>query len=377
MKASCQPTIHTVTQGGDQKNTDGGHPEGFVWVSGHGRLAIIDCKHDKDRDQEDPDDGDLVWKGHQISTISREATSVKLGQALLAEATRARNAVSMHLSFENRLPEKIASHSKPWGSTMAWALLMVPRDRREDAFLFHDFCRYVDDIADSVVLENTHKRRLLDLWLPALGMPDPGDLPEDFRQMVERRDLDRNLLREIILGVRMDTERNRYPFFDDLKAYCRRVASVVGILSASIFGAHGEDVSLYADSLGIALQLTNILRDVKEDAAMGRIYLPLEDLERFGVRESDILESRHTPQMTHLLNHQAERADSYFAKAETAWSGMSVNQRRLMRPARLMRAVYRDLLLQMNRDRYDVFEKRYRVSAFKKAFCLLNLSIGK
>ena len=283
----------------------------------------------------------------------------------------------MDLPLENRLPEKIASHGKTWGSTMAWALLMVPRDRREDAFLFHDFCRYVDDIADNVVLENTRKQQLLDLWLRALEMPDPGDIPEDLQQMVERRDLDRNLLNEIILGVRMDTERNRYPFFDDLKAYCRRVASVVGILSASIFGARGEDVYLYADSLGIALQLTNILRDVKEDAAMGRIYLPLEDLERFGVRESDILESRHTPQTTHLLNHQAERADSYFAKAEIAWSEMSANQRRLMRPARLMSAVYRDLLLQMNRDRYDVFEKRYRVAAFRKFALLLRVMTAR
>jgi phytoene/squalene synthetase len=99
----------------------------------------------------------------------------------------------------------------------------------------------------------------------------------------------------------------------------------------------------------------------------------MQDLDRFGVSEHEILENRPSPAMTHLLNHQAERADSYFAKAELAWSEMTTNQKRLMRPARLMSAIYRDLLLQMHRDRYDIFVKRYRVPAFRKFLLLLRV----
>jgi len=203
---------------------------------------------------------------------------------------------------------------------------------------------------------------------------DPGEeLPKDFDAIIRRRHLDPALLCEIVRGMIMDTERNRYATFADLEIYCRRVASAVGLLSARIFGAQGKSVECYAEKLGIALQLTNILRDVAEDASMGRIYLPLEDLARFGVREGEVLGSIPSPQMTHLLNHQAERADSYFAKAELAWSEMTANQRRLMRPARFMSAIYRDLLLQMHSDRYDVFAKRYRVSTIHKILILIRV----
>jgi phytoene synthase len=110
---------------------------------------------------------------------------------------------------------------------------------------------------------------------------------------------------------------------------------------------------------------------------MDRIYLPLEDLERFGVNERDILESIPSPAMTHLLNHQAERADSWFAKAEMAWSEMSANQKRLMLPARLMSCIYRDILLQMHRDRYDVFSARYHVPVFRKFLILLRVMTAR
>ena len=177
-----------------------------------------------------------------------------------------------------------------------------------------------------------------------------------------------------------NTEHNRYASFEELRTYCLRVASAVGLLSTQIFGAQGSAVESYATDLGIAMQLTNILRDVAEDAAVCRIYVPQEDLRRFGVIEEEILNADGgipSPAMTHLLNHQAERADSYFAKAELAWSEMTVNQRRLMRPARLMSAIYRDILLQMHRDRYDVFAKRYRVPMGKKFLLLLRVMTSR
>ena len=272
------------------------------------------------------------------------------------------------------------SHDRRRGSNLVLGLFLLPGERRRDALLFSDFCRTVDDIADLPGNPPERKKELLDGWLEALKPGNEEALPAYFRNMVARRDLDRELLREIVRGMLMDVgdaEQTRYATFKDLEIYCRRVASAVGLLSARIFGAHGAAVDRYAEQLGVALQLTNILRDVAEDASIGRIYIPREDLERFGVTEREILESKSSPSMTHLLNHQAERADSYFAKAELAWSEMSVNQHRLMRPARFMSALYRDLLLQMHRDRYDVLSKRYRVPTLRKLLLLLRVMTSR
>jgi 15-cis-phytoene synthase len=258
-------------------------------------------------------------------------------------------------------------------SNLVFGLLLLTGERRRDAFLFHDFCRHLDDIADDPREPEDCKRRVLGAWLRALTPGNENLLPGDLREMIIRRGLDADLLRDIVRGLLMDTELNRYGTFDELREYARRVASAVGLASARIFGAAGKSVERYAADLGIALQLTNILRDVAEDAAAGRIYLPLEDLGRFGVTEEEILQSLPTPAMTHLLNHQAERAASWYAKAERSWSELSVNQRRLMRPARYMGAVYHDLLLSMQRDRYDVFAKRYAVSPPSKLALLLRV----
>ena len=259
------------------------------------------------------------------------------------------------------------------GSNLVLGLFLLPGARRCDALLFSDFCRTVDDLADSPGRTINEKRDLLDAWLEALTPGHENALPDRLRDMIVRRDLDRLLLSEIVRGMLMDTELSRYATFEELGVYCQRVASAVGLTSARLFGASGPAVENYAEQLGIALQITNILRDVAEDAAMDRIYIPMEDLDRFGVSEYEILENRASPAMTHLLNHQAERADSYFAKAEISWSEMTANQQRLMRPARLMSAIYRDLLLQMHRDRYDVFATRYRVSTIQKIFILLRV----
>lgn len=271
------------------------------------------------------------------------------------------------------IPRQLRSAVRRRPSNLIPALLLLKGDRRSDALLFGDWCRHVDDIADNPTLHTAAKRAALDYWLRALTPEHERDLPEDFLEMILRRNLDRELLREIIRGMLMDCGLVRFAAFTDLESYCRCVASAVGLVSTRIFGAQSPDAEHYAEQLGIALQLTNILRDVAEDAAMDRIYIPLEDLERFGVREEDILKGSISPAMTHLLHYQAERADSWFAKAEIAWSELTVNQKRLMRPARLMSAIYRELLLAMHRDRYDVFSKRYRVSTISKFLILIRL----
>ena len=275
------------------------------------------------------------------------------------------------------LPKRLSGSTPRRRSNLALGLLLIPGARRRDAFLLHDFCRTVDDIADGNATP-VEKQAQLDAWLTALTPEGESMLPGDFAEMIRRRGLDRHLLAEIVRGMRMDTEhdereRNRYATFGELLPYCRRVASAVGVLSARLFGAEGAAAERYAEELGVALQLTNILRDVPEDAARNRIYLPLEDLERFGVSEREILDGTPSPEMTHLLNHQAERADAWFAKAERSWVALPAAQRRLLRPARLMSALYRDLLLRMHRDRYDVFARRYRVPVAKKLLLLLRV----
>jgi phytoene synthase len=276
-----------------------------------------------------------------------------------------------------RLPDRLNGSVTRRGSNLAIALIFLPASSRRDAFLFHDFCRTVDDIADSTISTPQEKHSLLNAWLAALQAENERALPSDFLEMIVRRRLDRHLLTEILRGMLMDTNQNRYVTFTELRLYCWRVAAAVGRVSAELFGAQSLAVHRYAEELGISLQLTNILRDVAEDASINRIYLPLEDLERFGVTEQEILERHPSPAMTHLLNFQAERADACFARAEDAWAAITASERRLMRPARLMSAIYRDLLLQMHRDRYDVFAKKYRVSTSKKILLMLRVLSSK
>ncbi|MEI6322401.1 MAG: squalene/phytoene synthase family protein [bacterium] len=271
------------------------------------------------------------------------------------------------------LPLQLAGRSGRLFSNLAPALMLLPAERRKNAYLFFDYCRTVDDIADNGEMTPEARVSALDSWIEALGTDGEHLLPRDFLAMIERCRINRNFLKEIILGMKMDTGITRYATFEELRHYCWRVASAVGLVSASLFGAKGEIVERYAERLGIALQLTNILRDIAEDAAMNRIYLPREDLDRFGVSEEQILSCISSPETTHLFSHHAERADAFFASAELAWTEMSANQRHLMRPARLMSAIYRGLLLQMHRDRYDVLHRKYRVGVWFKIHSFLTI----
>ena len=278
--------------------------------------------------------------------------------------------------FQSCIPRRLKGSAGRRPSNLLPALLLLSRERRPDALLLGEWCRLLDDIADQPGSASAVRKAALEAWLEALSPDGEGCLPVDFLAMIRRRNLDRHLLQEIVRGMLMDTQNGgRVRIGDEagLELYCSRVASAVGLLSAEIFGARGSAVGEYASRLGIALQLTNLRRDVAEDASMDRIYIPGEDLERFGVREEEILGGKDSPRMTHLLNHQAERADSWFAKAELAWSEMTPNQKRIMRPARMMSAVYRELLLAMHRDRYDVFARRYRVSSLSKLALLLRV----
>ncbi len=259
------------------------------------------------------------------------------------------------------------------GSNLAFALAVLPRDRRGDMRVFYAFCRVVDDIVDSETAAPGEKRAALDRWRALVRegeTPEPPPRPGLEREMRElrlRRRLPEASLIEIIDGVAMDLDRNRFGTFDELKRYCHGVASAVGLVSIEIFGYEDEGSRRYAEELGYALQLTNILRDVGEDAAENRIYLPLEDLERFGLGESDVLERVHDERFDRLMAFECERAEAYYARAVAALPAVD---RRSMRSAELMRTIYGRILSRMKADGFRVFDKRYRLPKAEMLGCL-------
>jgi phytoene synthase len=166
---------------------------------------------------------------------------------------------------------------------------------------------------------------------------------------------------DLIRGVEMDLTKNRYETFDELKGYCYRVASSVGLMCLEIFRPKNEKTREYAVNLGIALQLTNILRDVKVDARYGRIYLPLEDLRKFGVTEEDILQHRYSPEFVALMEFETSRAEEYFRRAKEC---LSPEDKRAMFAAKIMERIYYHTLLRIKKSQYNVFEKTARLPSF-------------
>jgi phytoene synthase len=170
-------------------------------------------------------------------------------------------------------------------------------------------------------------------------------------------------MQEIIDGMEMDLRQTRYLDWAGLEAYCYRVASVVGLLAAGIFGYRDERTLEYAKNLGIAFQLTNIIRDVGEDARKNRVYLPIEDLSRFGVPAADILRSQETPAFRSLMAFEAERARGYYEKAMAA---LPPADRRSQRPGLIMAAIYRALLDEIQREGFRVLTQRTSLTPLRK-----------
>ena len=242
-------------------------------------------------------------------------------------------------------------------SHLAFALLWLPKQRRKDALVFYRFCRAVDDIADEPGPSPKEKRLLLDEWLGAI----PGNLPAELNEVVTRHAIDRSLLQEIVRGCAMDVEPARYPTLAALEHYCWRVACAVGLVSIRIFGCVDPISQNYAVNLGHALQLTNILRDVAEDARNGRIYLPEEDLNRFGVREEDLLNGRPGRGFLPLMRLEAGRARARFAAAIPP-----ATDARALLPSEIMRALYSKILTKLETTGFPVFQSRVRLGKLEK-----------
>ena len=216
--------------------------------------------------------------------------------------------------------------------------------------VLYAFCREVDDVVDECSDFQVAQAKL-DWWkkeINALYIGTPQHpITRAMQPVVQKFHLAQEHFLEIIDGMEMDIKFNRYADFKQLQLYCYRVASVVGLLSAQIFGFTQRKTLKYAHDLGIAFQLTNIIRDVGEDARRGRIYLPLDELKKAGVSEDDILQGRETDAVKTLMEHQIERAEQYY---DRALRELPAEDTKMQRPGLMMAAIYRTLLREIQAD---------------------------
>ena len=251
-------------------------------------------------------------------------------------------------------------------SNLAFAFIAMSGARRRDITTFYAFCRVIDDIADDNQRDRETKRRELGLWRQSLRGEAAGEpaLAKPVRDLISRYPIKPEMLEEIITGVEMDINIRRYATWDDLRVYCHRVASAVGLVSIEIFGYKNPQSRKYAIALGLALQVTNIIRDVANDLRADRIYLPGEDLTRFNYTEKDLRSGVVDTRFLQLMNFEAARAEKFFAEATKL---LPRDDHRSMLPAEIMRSIYQALLRRMKLDNFRVFEKDYRLSKTEKA----------
>ena len=246
---------------------------------------------------------------------------------------------------------------------------MNPHDYcRQAITALYAFCREVDDVVDECH-DLTLAQTKLEWWRQEVGRVYSGTpthpVGHALKDVLQRFRLPQEQLLEIIDGMAMDLSQTRYLDFKGLQLYCYRVASVVGLLAAEIFGYQDRQTLKYAHDLGLAFQLTNIIRDVGEDARRGRIYLPIEDLQRFNVPAKDLLEARYSEQFRELMAFQAERAEKFY---DQAFAQLPAVDRKAQRPGLVMAAIYRTLLREIARDGFMVLDRRTSLTPLRKVW---------
>ena len=255
------------------------------------------------------------------------------------------------------------------GSSFYYSFLYLPLEKRHAITALYAFCREVDDVVDECA-EVSVARAKLAWWRQEVAVifhadrnPPSHPVAKALASVSLTFNITAERLNQIIDGMEMDLNYSRYADFDTLKHYCYHVASVVGLCSAEIFGYRNPRTLKYAENLGLAFQLTNIIRDVGEDARRGRIYLPQDELARFGVSEGDILQSRETDGFRRLMEFQIERAERYYAQA---FAELPVEDRRNQLPGIIMSAIYRTLLDEIKDDGCHVLRQRMSLTPMRK-----------
>jgi 15-cis-phytoene synthase len=252
------------------------------------------------------------------------------------------------------------------GSSFYYSFLFLPIERRRAITALYAFCREVDDTVDECT-DVTVARNKLMWWRKEIAAMANGSPSHPVTQALQPHmaeyALDGNHLLAIIDGMEMDLDQTRYLDYAGLKKYCWHVASAVGILSARIFGITRDETLQYAEQLGLAFQLTNIIRDVGEDARKGRIYLPVNELQQFNVTAADILNARHSENFEKLMRFQAQRAQAAY---DAAFALLPAVDRRAQRPGLMMAAIYRALLNEIERDGFHVLAQKISLTPIRK-----------
>ena len=252
------------------------------------------------------------------------------------------------------------------GSSFYYSFLFLPPERRRAITALYAFCREVDDVVDEVSDVGVARTKLA-WWRTEVANLFAGHpqhpVTRALAPFAGPYGLDAARMNEIIDGMEMDLVRHRYADFDSLALYCHRAAGVVGQLSAGIFGYTNPSTLEYAETLGIAFQLTNIIRDVGEDTRRDRVYIPQEDLARFGLAPEDILARRGDARFASLMAFQADRAIGYY---DRAYGRLAPEDRRNQRAGLIMAAIYRALLEEIRRDGYRVLDRRIALTPLRK-----------
>ena len=255
--------------------------------------------------------------------------------------------------------------TKKSGSNFYYSFLFLPRKRRAAMYTVYAFCKEVDNAVDEPPAGSNPQEELR-RWRAELKAAYRGtptfpvtiSLAEHVRQL----SIPQAYFEELIKGVEMDLASSRYTSFQDLSVYCYRVASVVGLICLHVFGPTSARAQDYAVNLGMAFQLTNILRDIGTDAAQGRIYLPQEDLEKFGCTDQAILQRQESTELRTLLHFEAARAHEYYAKAQAAFEALPAQDQRSLTVSEIMRAVYFRILQKLERPKHQIFGPRARLA---------------
>ncbi|KPK34549.1 MAG: phytoene synthase [Betaproteobacteria bacterium SG8_40] len=262
------------------------------------------------------------------------------------------------------------------GSSFYYSFLFLPPEQRRAITALYAFCREVDDIVDESTNADLARTKLA-WWRTEIGELFHGTAQHPVTRALApattKFALPESRFHEIIDGMEMDLDQNRYANFDELKVYCHRVAGVVGLMAADIFGRTRETTLEYAENLGTAFQLTNIIRDVGEDARRNRIYIPLEDLQRFQVDPDDILHGRSSDQFTALIRFQIDRAREFYVRA---FAALPDADRRSQRPGLVMAGIYRALLSDIEAKRIDVLTTRASMTPIRKLWIAWRTWLG-
>jgi phytoene synthase len=252
------------------------------------------------------------------------------------------------------------------GSSFYYSFLFLPAERRRAITALYAFCREVDDTVDETHDQSVARIKLA-WWRTEVSNMFKGSPTHPVTQALQPHLAPYNLqeqhLQAIIDGMEMDLDQSRYLDYPGLRKYCWHVAGVVGILSASIFGVTNPQTLQYAEKLGLAFQLTNIIRDVGDDARKGRIYLPVNELQQFGVTAADILNFRHSDKFEALMKFQADRAQAVY---DEALALLPKKDRRAQRPGLMMAAIYRTVLDEIERDNFEVLNQRISLTPLRK-----------